>query len=107
MQGADLRGSSFKYARLTRTDLRDANLSPLMFENPDGSKRTQRINLSGADLRYADLRGADLRDAILMGADLMNADFTGADLRRADLTGALYDHKAVLKARTEETVMDG
>ena len=50
-------------------------------------------NLSGADLRYADLRGADLRyadlrGAYLRGADLRGASLIGADLSDADLSGA-------------------
>ena len=51
------------------------------------------INLSGADLREADLRniqllGADLRNANLSGADLRNANLSGADLKNANLSGA-------------------
>ena len=45
-------------------------------------------DLTGADLRRADLRGADLTGADLRYAYLRGADLTGADLRRADLTGA-------------------
>jgi hypothetical protein len=44
-----------------------------------------KINLRGADLRYANLRGADLRGADLRGADLGYANLRGADLRDADL----------------------
>ena len=40
-------------------------------------------DLSGADLREANLSGADLS-----GADLREANLSGADLRRADLRGA-------------------
>ena len=52
-----------------------------------------RADLTGANLRRADLTGADLtganlRGANLRGADLTRADLTGANLRRADLTGA-------------------
>ena len=45
-------------------------------------------NLSGADLRGANLSGADLRDADLRGANLSGADLRGADLRNANLSGA-------------------
>ena len=53
----------------------------------------KRANLSGADLSGADLRSADLSGANLSGADLRRADLSGAnlsgaDLRRADLSGA-------------------
>ena len=44
-----------------------------------------RINLTYADLRYANLRDADLRYANLAYADLTCADLTGADLTCADL----------------------
>ena len=52
-----------------------------------------RVNLRGADLRRADLSrvnltGADLADVNLEVADLTGADLTGADLTGADLTGA-------------------
>jgi hypothetical protein len=47
-----------------------------------------KINLRGADLRYANLRGADLRDADLGYANLRDADLRGANLRGADLRGA-------------------
>ena len=46
------------------------------------------LNLSGADLRGADLLGADLHGAYLLDADLHCADLRGADLREADLRGA-------------------
>ena len=41
-----------------------------------------------ADLSGADLRGANLRDADLCGADLRRADLRGANLSGADLRGA-------------------
>ena len=45
-------------------------------------------DLSGADLRRANLSGADLSDADLRRANLRRADLSGADLRRANLSGA-------------------
>ena len=49
-------------------------------------------NLRCADLTGANLRGADLRCAGLYGAGLSGADLRGADLTGADLTGAnLFD----------------
>jgi len=50
------------------------------------------VNLTGADLRLADLEGANLTDANLTGADLMDADLTRANLRCADLEGARLPH---------------
>ena len=54
-------------------------------------------DLSGADLRVADLRGADLchadlRDADLLGADLCHANLCHADLLGADLRDANLRH---------------
>ena len=48
----------------------------------------QRADLSGADLRGADLSHADLSGADLHYADLSHADLSGANLRRADLSHA-------------------
>ena len=48
----------------------------------------ERANLSGANLRWADLSVADLRRADLRGADLSEANLSGADLRGADLSEA-------------------
>jgi uncharacterized protein YjbI with pentapeptide repeats len=50
-------------------------------------------NLSGAQLREADLvlanlRGADLRHADLSGANLIGARMTGVDLAHANIRGA-------------------
>jgi hypothetical protein len=57
-------------------------------------------DLSGADLREANLSraylgGADLREAILSGADLSGANLSEAILSRADLSGA-YLNGAIL-----------
>ena len=53
-----------------------------------GEDYGKRADLSGADLREADLREANLSGADLREADLRRADLSGADLRRADLSGA-------------------
>lgn len=53
----------------------------------DGGAEGIRADLSGADLRWADLSEADLR-----GANLSGADLSEADLRGADLTGANIDY---------------
>lgn len=47
-----------------------------------------RADLSGADLRVANLGGADLSGADLRGADLRVADLSGANLTGADLSWA-------------------
>lgn len=47
-----------------------------------------RPDLSGADLKDANLTMADLSHAVLRGADLTMANLKGADLCSADLRGA-------------------
>lgn len=103
---ADMRGSTFKYAEMARVSLRGAMLCPLQFERADGSKRLQRVDLSGANMRYADFTGADLRDCIMMGIDLSNANLRDADLRRTDLTGALLKGANFAGARLEDSIVD-
>lgn len=54
---------------------------------------TRKLELSGADLKRADLSGGDLtlanlRQATLFQADLSGADLSGADLRTSHLIGA-------------------
>ncbi|MGC8875381.1 MAG: pentapeptide repeat-containing protein, partial [Chloroflexia bacterium] len=72
----------FSGANLSGVNLRQADLS--------------ETNLSGADLSHADLSEANLVGADLTGADLSHADLSeanlvGADLTGADLTGAILD----------------
>ena len=50
--------------------------------------RGVRTDLSGADLRRANLSDANLSGAELYGADLSDAKLSGADLTRADLSDA-------------------
>ena len=70
-----------KRADLSGADLRCADLSGADLRDTD----LRRADLSGADLRCADLRRADLRRADLRCVDLRRADLRRADLRRADL----------------------
>lgn len=106
LKNADLRASSLKYAKLTRANLEGAQLCPLYFDRPDGSKRSQRCDLSGADLRYTHLVNTDLRECILMGADLRKAVLRGCDLRRADLTGALLKGAQFIDVKLDDAVID-
>lgn len=106
LRGADLRGSTFTYAKFSRADLSYAQLCPLEFKNADGTKRLQRVDLSGADLRYCNLSYIDLRDCILMGADLSHAILRGADLRRADFTGALMNGTVLEDVQLDDAVID-
>ncbi len=71
-------------ANLSGADLRGADLCWANLRGAD----LYRADLSGADLRGANLRGADLYRADLSGADLRGADLRGANFRLADLRGA-------------------
>jgi uncharacterized protein YjbI with pentapeptide repeats len=104
--GADLRGSSFKNALFSRANLANANCSPLHFTNEDGTPWLQRVNMSGANLRYCILRGANLSDAILMGADFSYAILIDCDLRRADLTGVSFEDAELLGCHIEGALLD-
>ena len=44
-----------------------------------------KANLSGADMRGADMISADLSGANLSGADMRSANLSGADMRSADM----------------------
>ena len=103
---ADLRGGSFKYAQMARADLTGALLCPLEFKKEDGASSLQRVDLSGANLRFSCLRDADLRDVILMGVDLTNAILEGCDLRRADLTGAILSGVQLQNCRIDDAIID-
>ncbi|MCB1556978.1 MAG: pentapeptide repeat-containing protein [Alphaproteobacteria bacterium] len=107
LAGADLRGSSLKGAMMTRADLSEAQAGPLRFTDEDGSTWLQRINLAGANMRYAILRGADFRDAIMTGVDLSYAVLIDCDLRRADLSGAILDGADLSGALLQGTTISG
>jgi hypothetical protein len=51
--------------------------------------RLDRADLSGVDLSAADLSNSDLSEANLSGADLSEANLSGANLRGTDLNGAI------------------
>jgi uncharacterized protein YjbI with pentapeptide repeats len=104
--GADLRGSTFKYANLSRADLSGAKMCPLEFKRENGTTRVQRVNLSGANMKYVSLRDADLRDCVMMGVDLSHAVLTNCDLRRADLTGAILNGTILENVKLDGTVID-
>ena len=74
-----LKGEGGERANLSGANLRWADLS---------EANLSEANLSGADLRWASLSGADLRGANLRGADLRWASLSGANLSGADLRGA-------------------
>jgi uncharacterized protein YjbI with pentapeptide repeats/beta-lactamase regulating signal transducer with metallopeptidase domain len=59
------------------------------------------LALTGDDLSGADLRGANLRNTVLTGVDLTNAKLDGADLRNAVLTGSTIDGATFAGAKTD------
>jgi uncharacterized protein YjbI with pentapeptide repeats len=69
---------------LSGADLRDANLQ---FANLSGAYLIE-ANLSAASLGGTDLRGANLREANLSGADIQEANLMEANLSGANLGGA-------------------
>ena len=75
---------TLRKANLRRVDLYGANLRwANLYE-----ANLRRVNLHEADLYEANLRGADLRGANLRRANLYEADLHEANLRWADLRGA-------------------
>lgn len=79
-------GESYRL-NLSGTDLRWADLE---------GANLQGVNLSRAHLYPANLRGADLTNSVLREAYLMEADLAGAILRGADLW-KVHAERAVLK----------
>ncbi len=53
--------------------------------------RAPQVNISGSDLRHADLMGAVMRRANLSGCFLNPCHLYHADLREADLTNAMFN----------------
>ena len=72
------------WADLTGADLRGAELSQLT----DIIGEIEGRPVRGVEEEGHDLRGADLRGANLNGASLTYADLTGANLYKAELKGA-------------------
>lgn len=80
-----LRGAvNFRGVELSGKDLRTADLRDVDLS----AAAIHGANLKGADLRGADLSGADLGAAALHGASLRGADLSGADLSGAGLGDA-------------------
>lgn len=148
LSGAILSRADLTGARLGETNLSDANLSGANLIGADLSAANLRrakvddstqldgkwrlvwsivnegganCDLSGADLRWAnlagsDLRGANLGQANLAGADLSQADLSvanlngadlnSADLREADLSRANLNAANLARARLHQTKLD-
>ena len=70
--------NDFSNVNLTDANLSYANLNGAILRFADLSNADLTYaNLGGADLRFADLSDADLSDAYLYGSDLSNVDLTG------------------------------
>ena len=67
----------------------------------------QGLQLSGIDLRFADMRGSNLQGAILTGARLEWADLLKAKLTGAELAGARMDNADLLGADLTNADMSG
>ena len=78
----ELEATSFKAQDLTGVNLKDANMV--------------QFDLTGVILRDANLAGADLRLADLTDADLSGADLTGTDLTGAILANTKMDRKKII-----------
>ena len=86
-------------ADLSGTDLRGAELIGVDLSGATLYKADLiGVDLSGATLYKADLRGADLSEAELSGADLYGADLYGANLVLADLKCANLREANLYKA---------
>jgi uncharacterized protein YjbI with pentapeptide repeats len=80
---------NFDGANLTGANLRQADLRSTSLVGAD---------LTGANLRHATLYAANLCDALFGGADLGGARLCGASIRRAKLSGARLSHANFLQA---------
>ena len=82
-------GDGGERANLSGANLRWADLSEASLSGAELRwADLSEANLRGADLSEADLRGASLSGAELRWADLRGANLSGADLRRANLRRA-------------------
>src|SRR5260370_1355535 len=93
---------------LSGADLRGADLQKTNFTGTD----LQKTNFTGADLRGADLRGADLSTSYLVRADLEDADLRGAILkdkylRGVDFREANLSHTDLSGANLQGTNLSG
>ena len=105
--GARLSGANFRYAVMTRADLRGIDAQPMPIHgardlhwptnfikavldeaNFEGTN-LEGVNFAEASLRGANLRRANLRGAVLRDADLIDADLRGANTAGADFAGVV------------------
>jgi hypothetical protein len=82
-------GEGGERANLSGADLREANLRWANLSGADLSEANLRwANLSGADISGANLSEADISEADISGANLSGADISGADISEANLRWA-------------------
>jgi hypothetical protein len=93
---------------LSQADLRWANLCEASLPGLClGSVNLSESNLSGADLNGTELRKSDLIRANLGGSDLTRADLRAADLSEADLSGANLTKANLVNANLREANLAG
>ena len=101
LRNTNLRGATFRYAKLQRIDFSGADLERANFQGANlewvvcnkaqptiFGRRTDQIEgktYHGVDFREANLRNAFLMDANLRGANFQGANLEGANLNIADL----------------------
>jgi uncharacterized protein YjbI with pentapeptide repeats len=89
LQGRDLRHGNFYNAVLPKLDLRSRRAE-------EGLILTE---LTGADLRWAQMQGVLLDEAMLRGANLAWAQLQGSSLRSATLDGAILSAARLQEAK--------
>jgi len=93
-------------AQLTGTEIRYANLA----RAGAAQSRLDRADLTDTDLRGADLEqahfnGTNLSRSYLQGANLRRADLSYADLRSADLSDTCLDGTVLTGAQTDDATV--
>ena len=102
-----LNGEGGSRADLSGANLRDADLSGADLICANLSNANLfGANLRGANLSGADLSGANLRDADLSGADLSFANLRGADLSGANLSCANLSNANLSGASMDQMIWD-
>jgi len=97
-----------RQGQLSGVDLRGADLRGLDLAGVDFREaKLQGADLEAASLRGANLAGADLGGVNLRYADLSNADCAGANLARADLTSAALHATSLFRANLTGAGLSG
>lgn len=103
---ADLRASSFRFAKFNRAIMDGIKLCALTFRSGTAHEQKKICDLTGASLGFVSLKGADLRGVILRDADLTSADLSDANLEGADLRGAILKNTLMFDTNLEKTLRD-